>query len=260
MIDKRIKNKGKHKKINRAVNLRLKLLSLPVVVIFAVVLGVGLGLFSFYLLMYLETRKGTVLLPNYIGTDIQIVEKELRNNGFRVEKIGDSGKVINMDPPGNTVVKRGRKIKLFAQNVVEKSVLLPDFSGTWYKSVQNLLRLFDIDTVTKKISDKSPNGTVLQTSPTAGNRVKSGDIVTIFISTGGEVLEKLEKEDKPDSTQEVETSEGIYRENAVEVIPPEVSEDVGVESSTNNNNTVPTNTSTEESGEETTSPNLGGTF
>jgi len=221
LIDKRGRNFAQYdKKSKKYRDYRVVLFSFPFIVLSAIILGVLLGLLSFYFLMYLETRRGTVLLPNYIGKDVQIAEKELINMGFRIEKIGDSGKVINMDPPANTVVKKGRKVKLFAQNLVEKSISLPDFTGTWYKSVQNILRLFDIDTVTKTVEDARINGTVVQTSPTPGNTVRSGDTVTLFVSNGsGRAVGNTESfnESSGNTTDFSETG------SSVETIPPEVS-------------------------------------
>jgi len=84
-----------------------------------IILAVISGLLAFYLVMFLETKRGTVLIPNFVGTDVQTAEKQLKDLGFKVEKVGDAGRVINMEPPGNTVVKKGRRIKLFAENAVQ---------------------------------------------------------------------------------------------------------------------------------------------
>jgi len=138
LIDRRIKKANKDSS-KKKKHLGVVVLSFPVLVVMVIILAVISGLLAFYLVMFLETKRGTVLLPNFVGTDVQTAEKELKDLGFKVEKLGDAGRVINMEPPGNTVVKKGRKVKLFTENAVQKSLILPDFKGTWYESVQRYL-------------------------------------------------------------------------------------------------------------------------
>ncbi|QAV33532.1 PASTA domain-containing protein [Fervidobacterium changbaicum] len=225
LIDKRGK-KVKNDASKKGKNIGVLLVSAPVLVVIVLMLAVISGLISFYLLMFLETKKGTVLLPNFIGTDVRTAEQKLRSMGFKIEKVGDSGKVINMDPPGNTVVKKGRKVKLFAENAVQKSLLIPDFKGTWYKSVQQLFNLMEIHSVIKKVPEGGLEGTVIQTSPTPGSKVFTGDIVTLFVSTGtgSAGTNSSENEDRPmerlDSTISEPQPGGT--ESALEVIPPSI--------------------------------------
>ncbi|MEJ5256869.1 MAG: PASTA domain-containing protein [Fervidobacterium sp.] len=208
MIDKRAKGNMKRGHFAPARSLILLILT-----IFA---GSFLGFLAFYLVMYVDARKGTALLPNYVGVDVQVAKDELSKKGFRVEIIGESGRVIKMDPPGNTVVKQGRKVKLFAQSIVEKSIILPDFKGIWYKSVQNILELIGVSTIVRNTNEPGINGVVISTAPTSGNKVKNGDLVTLFISSGtASVIQQ-----PTTSSEESEPSTDVSL--PVDVIPPEI--------------------------------------
>ena len=221
MIDKRIKKSNGSSKKKKHIGVTI--ISFPVLVVIVIILAVISGLLAFYLVMFLETKRGTVLLPNLIGTDVQTAEKQLKDLGFKVEKVGDAGRVINMDPPGNTVVKKGRRVKLFAENAVQKSLILPDFKGTWYGSVQKIFDLMGIHSTIKKVPEAELDGTVIQTSPTPGNKVVTGDVVTLFVSNGAGRTDANLPENTQLSTEGIDTqSPSSASENALEVIPPSV--------------------------------------
>lgn len=233
LIDKRIK-KAKNGSSKKKKHIGVTVISFPVLVVMTIILAVISGLLAFYLVMFLETKRGTVLLPNFVGTDVQTAERQLKDLGFKVEKIGDVGRVINMDPPGGTVVKKGRKVKLFVENAVQKSLILPDFKGTWYGSVQKIFDLMGIHSTVKKVPEAELDGTVIQTSPTPGNRVVTGDVVTLFVSSGAGRTDTSVPENNQQSVEETDTqSTSSVLENSQEVIPPSVpveSQSVPVES------------------------------
>ena len=222
LIDRRIKKASNGSSKNKK-HLGVAVLSFPVLVVMVIILAVISGLLTFYLVMFLETKRGTALLPNFVGTDVQTAEKELKDLGFKVEKLGDAGRVINMEPPGNTVVKKGRKVKLFTENAVQKSLILPDFKGTWYESVQKIFDLMGIHSTIKKVPEAELGGTVIQTSPTPGNKVVTGDIVTLFVSSGSGETDTSIPENAQNSAESSDIrSPYSASENALEVIPPSV--------------------------------------
>jgi len=221
LIDKRIKKSNGSSKKKKHIGVTI--ISFPVLVVIVIILAIISGLLTFYLVMFLETKKGTVLLPNFVGADIQIAERQLKDLGFKVEKVGDAGRVINMDPPGNTVVKKGRRVKLFAENAIQKSLILPDFKGTWYGSVQKIFDLMGIHSTIKKVAEAELDGTVIQTSPTPGNKVVTGDVVTLFVSSGAGTTNTSVSENNQQSVEEADKHFISYvSENAEEVIPPSI--------------------------------------
>ncbi len=241
LIDRRIKKANKDSS-KKKKHLGVVVLSFPVLVVMVIILAVISGLLAFYLVMFLETKRGTVLLPNFVGTDVQTAEKELKDLGFKVEKLGDAGRVINMEPPGNTVVKKGRKVKLFTENAVQKSLILPDFKGTWYESVQKIFDLMGIHSTIKKVPEAELGGTVIQTSPTPGNKVVTGDIVTLFVSSGSGKTDTSIPENAQNSAESSDIKLPYSAsENALEVIPPSVPTE-----SQNFGQTAPTPVSTPE--------------
>ncbi|MFN3328492.1 MAG: hypothetical protein ACK40U_06535, partial [Fervidobacterium pennivorans] len=92
MIDKRNKSRSserKHIRVFRFLGLTINSL---LVLVFGVLLGITLGLSFFYISMYLQAKKSTIVLPNYINLDSSVALRELEALGFKVEVIGGSGK------------------------------------------------------------------------------------------------------------------------------------------------------------------------
>ncbi|HOQ39143.1 MAG TPA: PASTA domain-containing protein [Fervidobacterium sp.] len=212
MIDRRTDNRKSNKKKGKQSKVWLNLILIPVVIISAVLVG----LLIFYGIMHVQARRGTYPLPNYVNENASTAREELVKLGFGVEIVGGDGRIIKMDPPGNTVVKLGRKVKLFTEGLVEKSMDLPEFKGAWYKSVQNVLKEVGVSTIIKKMDEPGIEGIVLSTAPTAGSKIKSGNVVTLFISSGY-VVSRIDTKEEPKDT-------------SLEVIPPAIEVESGTSS------------------------------
>ncbi|WP_448378087.1 hypothetical protein, partial [Fervidobacterium sp.] len=80
-----------------------------------------------------------------------------------------------------------------------------------------------IHSTIKKVPEEELGGTVIQTSPTPGNKVVTGDIVTLFISSGTGKTDISVSESTLKSVEEADTrSPSSASESAQEVIPPSV--------------------------------------
>ncbi|HOA16326.1 MAG TPA: PASTA domain-containing protein [Fervidobacterium sp.] len=180
-----------------------KMMSAIILIPLTIIIAAFTGLLVFYGIMYAQAKRQTVVLPSYVGKDFAIAKEELTKLGFKVEATQEDGKVIKMDPPGNTVVKVGRTVKLFTEGSVEKSIKLPEFKGAWYRSVQTVLREIGVSSVVKSSDGIGIEGVVVSTAPTAGNTVSSGDVVTLFISRGNAVQAVPSSVDSTNSSLEV---------------------------------------------------------
>jgi len=196
-----------------------------------IIIAAFAGLLVFYGIMYAQAKRQTVVLPSYVGKDFAIAKEELTKLGFKVETTQEDGKVIKMDPPGNTVVKVGRTVKLFTEGSVEKSIKLPEFKGAWYRSVQTVLKEIGVSSVVKSSDGIGIEGVVVATAPTAGNTVGSGDVVTLFISRGNVPKTIVNTEESTSSSLEVippaiEVESGT---SSVDLLPTTDATDVGIE-------------------------------
>lgn len=180
-----------------------KMMSAIILIPLTIIIAAFTGLLVFYGIMYAQAKRQTVVLPSYVGKDFAIAKEELTKLGFKVEATQEDGKVIKMDPPGNTVVKVGRTVKLFTEGSAEKSIKLPEFKGAWYTSVQTVLREIGVSSVVKSSDGIGIEGVVISTAPTAGNTVSSGDVVTLFISRGNAVQAVPSSVDSTNSSLEV---------------------------------------------------------
>lgn len=210
-----------------------KMLSAIILIPLTIIIAALTGLLVFYGIMYAQAKRQTVVLPSYVGKDFATAKVELTKLGFKVEATQEGGKVIKMDPPGNTVVKVGRTVKLFTEGSVEKSIKLPEFKGAWYRSVQTILKEVGVSPIVKSSDGIGIEGVVVATAPTAGNTVVSGDVVTLFISRGNVTQ----------TTTTVNTEESTS--SSLEVIPPAIE----VESGTSSVDLLPTTDTTDESPE-----------
>ncbi|ODN31100.1 PASTA domain-containing protein [Fervidobacterium thailandense] len=176
----------------------------------------ALGGLTFYWTMIFKARTETVKLENVVDMDVQEAVRKLTAEGFIVKVEGGTGKVIRMDPTAGTRVKRGRTIKLYTEQVRIKSIILPNFKGAWYKSVQDILRDVGVETIVQEVNEGTFKGIVVSTSPTPGSKVVSGDRVKLFVSSGIRI-------NIPGPVEEEATTEA----GPVEIIPPEVGAEVG---------------------------------
>lgn len=184
--------------------------------ILIVCLAAILGGLTFYWVMMFKARTESVKLENVVGMDVQDAVRKLRTEGFDVKVEGGTGTVIRMDPTPGTRVKRGRTIKLYTEQVRIRSMILPNFKGAWYKSVQDILRDIGVETRIQEVNDGTFKGIIVSTSPTPGSKVVSGDVVKLFVSSGVRMSLPIPAEN------EVTTETG-----PVEIIPPEVGAETG---------------------------------
>jgi len=230
VIDRRLKSNNVKKTNFRVGKFLSSTLGILIILLLGIVTGIAAGFLFFYLSMYVQARKGTIILPNYINVDSQKAEQELREKGFKVTVVGESGKVIKMDPSPNVSVKVGREVKLFTENVRTVKFTLPDFKYCWYKSVEQVMRELNVKTSIRQTSGPGIYGTVVSTSPTAGSEITSFQSLVLFISSGRNTNQTTSQQslmtsesspvDGIDSVETTSTTDSIG--GPVEIVPPSV--------------------------------------
>jgi beta-lactam-binding protein with PASTA domain/tRNA A-37 threonylcarbamoyl transferase component Bud32 len=149
---------------------------------------VALGFFLFRLLR--PSEAALVEVPRVIGETRQEAEQELEQAGFvvRVERDFNAdfarNLVFDQRPPGGTQAEQGSEVTIFVSKG-EEQVTVPNLVGKSRQEAEQILseRDLEVGLVTER-DDPAEPGTVLEQSPSAGERVDPGTPVNLIVSSG----------------------------------------------------------------------------
>ncbi len=140
---------------------------------------------------YIRQGQGKYMV-NVVGKDIEYSKKILLSEGYR-SLISDTlftsryepGTVVDQYPPGNTLVKAGRTVRLKIAHS-EKMVVIPDLIGRSIRSAELSLQQngLKIDSVYKEYNSDVPEGNVTWQYPKGGDFINRGLGVNITVSLG----------------------------------------------------------------------------
>ena len=97
------------------------------------------------------------------------------------------GNVVRTDPVAGTKLTEGQSVKVYISlGKKENETTMPRLTGNAEEAIKALQRQnLDLDIKTEPIPDsKIPIGEVVRTEPVAGQQIKTGDKVTIYVSSG----------------------------------------------------------------------------
>jgi beta-lactam-binding protein with PASTA domain len=130
----------------------------------------------------------SITVPNVAGKSVTDATEALEQAGLTVasttKSVVDSsvsaGQVSKTDPAAGDSASKGDTITLY---VAADTVTIPDdlINSTYTKAAAEL-RSLGLHVAEKKVTDESPAGTVLQSSPEAGEQVKKGSTVTLTVA------------------------------------------------------------------------------
>ena len=133
-----------------------------------------------------------VELPSVLNNDQTDAEKTLKELGLETKietensETVEIGKVISMSPGAGETVKKGDTVTLVISKG-PKDMKVPDVTGESQESATAALEAMGLKVEVKdKASEDVDKGNVVSTSPAAGSSVKSGDTVTLYVSTGAD--------------------------------------------------------------------------
>ncbi|MGN9837619.1 Stk1 family PASTA domain-containing Ser/Thr kinase [Nonomuraea sp. H19] len=128
-----------------------------------------------------------IAIPSLVSQKSAFAQEQLKTLGFQVQVVQeassdiDKGTVIKTDPPENTKVDKGSAVKLFVSKGPPK-VQVPDgLIGLQQAEAMRLLDEKGLRGVLKTRASTKPQGTVVDTSPKAGEEVEEGGTVTLFV-------------------------------------------------------------------------------
>ncbi len=120
--------------------------------------------------------------PQY-AENYNIIENEsMYNDTF------EEGYIIDQEPSAGRRIKPDSNIYVTV-SLGEKTITLPDISNYEYRYAQLQLTKLDLTyKVEHELSDDIAQGNVTRTEPEALSDVKKGDVITIYVSLGKEVI------------------------------------------------------------------------
>jgi len=159
----------------------------------ALLLGLATGFGAWWLAV---GRYHTV--PALVGQSQSAATELLRTDGFSVDPAVDqqysetlaTGIVITTDPGAGSHVLGGKFVKLVVSKGQER-FLVPSVAGQSYSQAQQAFDAIPIQLVRSDAADdtgKIPTGQAIGTDPAAGAKVKRGQVITVFVSTGPPVI------------------------------------------------------------------------
>ena len=148
---------------------------------------------SVVLLLPKLTTTKDVIVPNVSGKTLSEAIDILNNAGLKISadrrttpsdtiKEGD---VVKTDPSSGRTVKEGSMVVIY-ESAGESTITLEDYTGKNYievrtilEKVNNLFVIVDYEKVEE--ASKYEAGQIIKTKPEAGEKVKAGDTVTLYV-------------------------------------------------------------------------------
>lgn len=137
----------------------------------------------------------TYKIENYIGKDYTAIQQDLKDKGFTVKEIWTDSDTIAKNiiidqsiPPGQDY-KSGNYTSLeLTISKGPKMSTVPDVKEREYRDAQNELSSASLTwKIEKEFNEDVPANYVIRTEPAAGEEVKQGSEVILYVSKGAEV-------------------------------------------------------------------------
>ena len=155
-----------------------------------------------------------VKLPNFVGIQYESVLNSSKYSDFHIvveETVYNDeyerGVICEQKPKYPKTVKKGSEVKIKVSSGSQK-ITIPDFSNQEATQVYTELKNMGLEYIESRINHPSvASGYVIRTDPTKGSEVKSGTVVTVYVSLGAQTVMKP----VPDVT-------GIYIDDAKRIL------------------------------------------
>jgi serine/threonine-protein kinase len=140
-------------------------------------------------LAFALTRPEKVAVPDVVGKQYEAARIVLVNAGFKVQRDGVTSsvvkdRVLREDPQPGSKVKKGDTITLTASDG-PGTAIVPDVTNLPEAKAKQALKDAGFKTtVQTEASDTIPKGRATKTSPSGGDQIERGTLITLFVSSG----------------------------------------------------------------------------
>jgi eukaryotic-like serine/threonine-protein kinase len=186
----KIKGKNNMRRKKKKDSLSTGIAIMATVIILAIFAYVGYRVIAEYII----PSPSEFEVGNYVNRSINIVKDELKDK-IDIEEVRAFSDDYDRDIIMEQSIAPGMPLKEGIHNVIELTVSdgpniieLPDYKGQDYRDVETLLGQSNLGTEVKdEYSDTVGNAMVIRTEPAAGEKVRPGELVVIYKSTGPEL-------------------------------------------------------------------------
>jgi eukaryotic-like serine/threonine-protein kinase len=139
--------------------------------------------------LFVSNGPSTARVPDVLGLSEVDARRRLRRAGFKpfIQREGSTkvvaGNVIRSDPGSGARIERDSRVTLFV-STGPREVTVPDVVGQDQKDAASRLREDGLGVIVRERASGDPVDTVLDQTPSAGQRVDEGSTVTLFVSNG----------------------------------------------------------------------------
>lgn len=165
-----------------------------IALVFVIVIGVLIGVFW----IFMNDNTETIACPNLVGKNYyEILEQEEYNKYTIVTNSEewehteyDYGYIFKQSPEAGRSIKESSEITVYV-SLGQKQTELPNYSSESYDAAFDQMTALGLDVKRVDLADDTVEaGFIIKTVPPAGSSVASGDEITVYVSTGAEIVNR----------------------------------------------------------------------
>jgi len=172
--------------------------------ILAAMVLIGIVTFLAFPLFAKMNKPKVAVVPHIIGANLETAIQSLEDVGLKINVVGEEeqvgtpgGKVIRQAPDRDQIVDLGSMVEVIVSKesqIIEEDeiedVMVPDVTGIQFTDAQIDLEKVNLQMrIERQTDDKIEMGIVISQYPLPRNTLKPGDIVTLIVSKGKEIIE-----------------------------------------------------------------------
>ncbi len=154
-----------------------------------------IGIIAFIAVSTLGSTTQTVEVPNLLGMDQEAAVEELRKYGLDTGHVSvgysdeyDEGEVMAQTPSAGQTVNEGDTVDITISQGPEptQTTTVPNLIGMTQEEAEEALLALNLVPSSSTEADDATKGTVFDQSPSSGEEVEEGSVVTFKVSSGPE--------------------------------------------------------------------------
>lgn len=162
-----------------------KKIIVAVILLLAVIAGLLALAYSFGMIGPRDIK-----VPDFKGRTVEEAEKLAEQKGLKLDVVGyvksnkyDAGEVVQQDPETGFMARKNQTVEVKVSKGSDTAVL-PNVVGKSDEEATKLLEDMGYKVRINEVTDLKPEGTVVGQNPSAGEKVKKGETITLKVSNG----------------------------------------------------------------------------